>query len=240
SEFASTAERLRVPPAAVDSQTLRRFTDTGDRQDEILRNLTSDLSAASLAKSLAAQKVNMLTVVALNGLERAQQIVEAGNELPPPERVAGEVIRAYLGEIDRALGEIADAAPGATLFIVSPSGALPPPLPASSVAVLRSLLLIDDPGSDDGFLLIRGEGALRRENPAPAEVVDVVPTLLFSAGLPVSRDMDGRLLTEAFQEQFLRTNPLSIIQTYETERLIIRREDVVENHRVSHRVSERL
>ena len=49
---------------------------------------------------------------------------------------------------------------------------------------------------------------------------DVDPAV---AGLPVGRDMDGRILTEAFDDEFLRQTKLSAIQTYEAEQLVVRR-----------------
>jgi arylsulfatase A-like enzyme len=54
-------------------------------------------------------------------------------------------------------------------------------------------------------------------------VVDVVPTLLFASGLPLARDMDGRAAFEAFDGEFVRSNLLSFIQTYEAERFVVRR-----------------
>jgi len=50
-----------------------------------------------------------------------------------------------------------------------------------------------------------------------------VPTLLFASGLPIGRDMDGRVLTDAFTDEMLRRNALSVIQTYEAERVVVRR-----------------
>jgi predicted AlkP superfamily phosphohydrolase/phosphomutase len=40
-----------------------------------------------------------------------------------------------------------------------------------------------------------------------ARLVDVAPTLLYALGVPVPRDMDGRILTEAFTDEHLRAHP---------------------------------
>ena len=56
-----------------------------------------------------------------------------------------------------------------------------------------------------------------------ARLPDIVPTVLFAAGLPVARDMDGRVLTDAFDDDFLRRTPLSVIQTYEAKQIVVRR-----------------
>jgi len=62
-----------------------------------------------------------------------------------------------------------------------------------------------------------------QEKPTSAMPVDLVPTVLYAAGLPVGRDMDGRVLTDAFAEDVLRRNSLSLVQTYEAKELVVRR-----------------
>ena len=47
--------------------------------------------------------------------------------------------------------------------------------------------------------------------------------MLYSAGLPIGRDMDGRVLTDAFTDDLLRQNALSLVQTYEAKQLVVRR-----------------
>jgi predicted AlkP superfamily phosphohydrolase/phosphomutase len=41
-----------------------------------------------------------------------------------------------------------------------------------------------------------------------AQIIDAAPTILYLSGLPVPSDMDGRVLTEIFQESFLQQHPL--------------------------------
>ena len=50
-----------------------------------------------------------------------------------------------------------------------------------------------------------------------------MPTILYAAGLPVGRDMDGRVLTDAFTDESLRRNALSVVRTYEAKQLVVRR-----------------
>jgi len=83
--------------------------------------------------------------------------------------------------------------------------------------------LYDHASADDGFVLIRGAGIVRNDKPRSALAVDIVPTVLYIAGLPVARDMDGSVLSEAFSEELMRANPLSVVQTYEAQRLVVRR-----------------
>jgi hypothetical protein len=49
-----------------------------------------------------------------------------------------------------------------------------------------------------------------------ASVLDVAPTILYLMGLPVARDMEGRVLTEIVEEEFARAHPLTFIPSYES------------------------
>ena len=56
-----------------------------------------------------------------------------------------------------------------------------------------------------------GAGVRPGASPANASVLDVAPTLLYLMGLPVARDMEGRILTEILDPAFARENPLTFI-----------------------------
>ncbi len=68
---------------------------------------------------------------------------------------------------------------------------------------------------EDGIIFISGPGIKRGGSIAGASVLDVTPTVLALAGLPVARDMDGRPLTEAMSSTFLERYPVVYIDTYE-------------------------
>jgi hypothetical protein len=68
----------------------------------------------------------------------------------------------------------------------------------------------------DGVLLMAGEGIRPGATPAGASVLDVTPTLLYLMGLPVARDMEGRVLTEILEPAFARQNPVTFIPSYES------------------------
>lgn len=145
------------------------------------------------------------------------------NELPARHTPQGESIRAVVAALDAALARLAERHPGALLAIASPSASDPPELPVTLPAIARAIEDAQDPGADDGAFLLVGEGVVSRANAPAAGVVDVAPTLLFATGLPIGRDMDGRVVTEAFADEFLRARPIRLIQTYESERLDVRR-----------------
>ena len=165
-----------------------------------------------------------LTVVALEGLSDAQDAMRMfSNTLPDKTTDEGAAIRLHAAALDRFLADLARSFPDQTLIVVSPSGPQPPELPVTAFALAKSVVDPDDPGADDGFVLMRNRSIVHRDNPAPAQVIDVVPTALFTAGLPVGRDFDGRVLTDAFSDELLAHSSLSVIQTYEAEKLVVRR-----------------
>ncbi|MEM8997374.1 MAG: hypothetical protein AAGF23_21500, partial [Acidobacteriota bacterium] len=49
-----------------------------------------------------------------------------------------------------------------------------------------------------------------------AQLVDLVPTLLYGLGFPVARDLDGLVLTGLFDTTFVARRPLSFVPSYET------------------------
>ena len=66
------------------------------------------------------------------------------------------------------------------------------------------------------MLLLTGRGIEAGTFLNAAELVDVLPTLLYALGLPIARDLDGRVLTGAFSSGFLARQPLTFVPSYET------------------------
>jgi hypothetical protein len=214
-----TSVETAALPAMQIGEAADRFNAAGAARDVVLRELGRDLASAAAVDGSAA-----LTALALDGFEQAQRALHIyANELPPKTSMKGQAVRAYVQQLDRMIAGIAREHPDHLLVIASPTAVAPPELPADVWSFAMHRLVRDDPGADDGFLLIRGAGVTHRENPAAAYVVDVVPTVLFAAGLPVGRDMDGGVITEAFSDEMLRRSTLSAIQTYEAERVVVRR-----------------
>jgi predicted AlkP superfamily pyrophosphatase or phosphodiesterase len=65
-----------------------------------------------------------------------------------------------------------------------------------------------------GVFLIAGDGIEQDKTIPAASVQDIVPTVLRLFGLPIGRDMDGRVLTEAFD---IPDQPITWVDTYDTE-----------------------
>lgn len=197
----------------------KRFDASGRARPQVVQALSTDLGAAASIRGDAA-----FTALELDGFEVAQRALRVyANEIPSRGTVKGDAVRAYVQQIDHALAEVVRAHPRHLIVICSPSAVTPPALPANVWALVKGAVARDAPGADDGFVLVAGPMAAHRQNPPIARVVDIVPTLLFGAGLPVGRDMDGRILTDAFADDVLRRSALSVIQTYEAERVVVRR-----------------
>jgi arylsulfatase A-like enzyme len=128
------------------------------------------------------------------------------------ERYA-ELIPRYYEFVDGLVGElVAAAGPQATVVVFSDHGFGPTGnLPWSGG---HGRITPGAPLAPDGLLVLAGPrirpGTLER-----AHVLDLCPTLLALSGLPVARDMPGRVLVEAIDPEFLRASPLQSIATYE-------------------------
>lgn len=67
-----------------------------------------------------------------------------------------------------------------------------------------------------GILLLSGPGIRSGATIDEASVMDIAPTVLHLLGLPVPRDMSGRVLAEALESEFAQTSPVVEIASYET------------------------
>jgi hypothetical protein len=211
-----------LPPRTLPPAIVARFRGAGDASNRVVRALGADMAAVEAARIAAAN--SPVTIVSLRGFEDAQRAIHIfNNDLPPRSAVKGEIARAYAAEIDAMLSSLAHDFPDHLIVVTAPSAAVAPKLPATPFALIRDFVIADDPGADDGFVLMRGPGVAHRERVAPAQTVDVVPTCLYASGLPVGRDMDGRVLSDAFTDEVLRANALTLVQTYEAQQLLVRR-----------------
>lgn len=60
----------------------------------------------------------------------------------------------------------------------------------------------------DGILIVHGHDIRLGAVLTKANIMDVAPTILFAAGLPVPANMDGRPLTEAFEPEYVAAHPI--------------------------------
>lgn len=102
---------------------------------------------------------------------------------------------------DRLLGEILETVgPRARTVVLSDHGFLSGgerPLDASPTFDYATAALWH---RMDGVLVLHGPGLRKGVRLDQASVFDIAPTLLYMAGVPVGRDMEGRVLRDAFEE----------------------------------------
>lgn len=68
--------------------------------------------------------------------------------------------------------------------------------------------------SEWGILIVKGPGVRRGHQMADATILDVAPTVLALCGQPVAQDMDGHVIVDALEEDFLEQHPLRFIESY--------------------------
>jgi hypothetical protein len=73
----------------------------------------------------------------------------------------------------------------------------------------------DHERSPDGAVFVYGRGVARGRSADGMRLADIAPTLLYYAGLPVAKDMDGSVRTTLFTREFKEENPLFTISSYE-------------------------
>lgn len=182
-----------------------------------------DLAAARVALAIQRAEQPHFMTIAFNGLALTLEALRSvSNSLPDRGTVAGDAIRAHLSLLDSLLGELRAANPDALVVIVSPSAVDPPAQPVSAAALVQIAHDLNDPGRNDGFVIFDGKQFTMRANPESAQVADIVPTLLYGTGLPLARDFDGKIITDAFSEDVLRNTPLTMIPSYDAGKLVVR------------------
>jgi predicted AlkP superfamily phosphohydrolase/phosphomutase len=76
------------------------------------------------------------------------------------------------------------------------------------------VIIVSGPGIE-GSTDINRNGMLLGEAVPKANVMDIAPTILYTMGLPVGEDMDGRVLANAFTRGHLEANPIAMIPSYQ-------------------------
>jgi predicted AlkP superfamily phosphohydrolase/phosphomutase len=204
-------------PSALDDPLMRALAE---------ESLAPDLTYAHAAQVLGQAYHPSLLVVSFHGYEAAGHEFyryahpEAFGTVSADEaRRYGRVPSRYASLVERWVGDIEkDLGPGDVLVVLSGYGLAPTPLWRRLLGVLTgsSVAAATHGGAPDGVLLLAGEGIRPGAAPARASVLDVAPTLLYLLGLPVARDMEGRVLTEILEPEFAQENPVTFIPSYES------------------------
>ena len=157
---------------------------------------------------VAVAEIHALLYLNVRGRERD------GTVDPENVQALAEEIRArFLSVRDPVDGEpvFADVLRGHEIYPEDPFGRRPHLIlvPRPGYTVRRELLpslwldrykVASGTHRPEGILIAAGPGVHAGRRIEPAEIVDLAPTLLAAAGLPVPEDMEGRVLTELFVE----------------------------------------
>ena len=108
-----------------------------------------------------------------------------------------DAVRAYYRFVDGLVGEVVDATdPADTLMVIGDPGRL----------ARRS-------GTAEGILVLRG-GPVHPGDLGPVSERDIAPTVLHLAGLPASRELEGRVLEAALSPAFRGAHPVRTVASY--------------------------
>ena len=117
----------------------------------------------------------------------------------------GDAVHAYYCYTDTILEEVIEAVSGDT-----------------------TIMLVSDHGFDrepdgrfghrktkpPGLFIVSGPPIKKGVRIEHASLYDIAPTLLYLSGLPLSKEMEGTILTDCIDEPFLRSHPVQAISTY--------------------------
>ncbi len=214
-----------APLRATDPALLSRF---GPRvPGSLAEALAGDLRRQSVTLELAGRNPQVEAIfLLLPGLREVSRrwfggfnaVQFEGQPKGEAARAAAERVVAYYEWLDDQLAAVWRREKGARLLaVVSPYGVDPQGgwrrvwgQMAPGAALGGDFL-----GAPDGVLLLYGEGIRAGALLTGARVVDVAPTLLYGLGFPVSRELDGQVLTAAFEKSFLARNPVAFFPSYE-------------------------
>jgi hypothetical protein len=220
-DLAASARIFRPRPEEIDPALRAHF---GQRPPKsILDALAGDLWRESLVLSLQEQHPEAAaTFLVLPGLREVSrgtfggfQAVQFEGSQSSAAREAGDRLTAYYGWIDSFLGDLWQKEDGPRILAV---------VSAYGAEGRRDRLSLSGDAAElegrfglapDGALLLYGEGIQPGALITGARVVDVAPTLLYALGFPSARDLDGQVLTAAFDKGFLARHPLTILPSFE-------------------------
>jgi len=185
-------------------------------RDEFQRRFDEDGALARMAQEISTVEAPDVMMVLLTGIDRICHhiwgVVEPPELYPPAlvptdeERAGGlAALHEYYEYTDALIGAlIEDFGPDDLVMVVSDHG----------FEAAKGLYTLtgghDTQNAVDGVIFAAGRGIVPGVEPGEVSVYDVAPTLLAWLGLPVARDMDGRVAS------FLHVEEVASIETYDT------------------------
>ena len=223
-DLGDRARLFRPRVGEIDPDLLSRFGS--DPSDVVVQSLTHDLWRKSMTGFLLDQRSADATFLLLPGLEDVSKAHFGGlaavhfeGSKDPAAETAAARMGAYYELLDAVLAELWDKVPEPRLLAVASAFGTREPRPWQQIR--RTLTrkpklrgLVD--GAPPGVLILLGNGIRAGAALDRAALVDIAPTLLYGMGFPIASDLDGAVLTNAFDTGFLARQPLRFIPSYET------------------------
>jgi hypothetical protein len=184
----TAAGRAAALEPITDTMTDRAMGEVMQRSGEL------DALQLELADRVRGNEPDLLTVY-LPGLDIAQHtLFGEGTAQHTPSAVAArlEALRGYYRFLDGLLGGVLVPAQSELVFLVTEPGRIA--------------------ATATGWLTMRGP--VTRETRVDARAPDVAPTILYALGLPLSRELAGRPLSELFVEGHVERYPVRDVATY--------------------------
>ncbi|MBD3367356.1 MAG: hypothetical protein GF405_04145 [Candidatus Eisenbacteria bacterium] len=230
-EYTETVVDCRVTADDVPQELLHGLLETTEHLDDpdvaldyrnLAATLANDLTVLAIADSLAELQPTSVRALYLRGLDvnchamwKYMDPSSWRGDVPPKmERTFSSVIERYHVLADSMVGAVVESAGEDALFILCSDHGFAGHRGYDGFE--GDVAIGIDMHREDGLLVMAGPGIRRGETISGASVLDITPTLLTAVGLPAARDMDGRVLVEAFDQDFLARHPVSLIDSYET------------------------
>jgi type I phosphodiesterase/nucleotide pyrophosphatase len=162
----------------------------------LTRSAVLDVLQVELPKSVEADAEPDVIAVYFPGLDIAQQALLGGpgqSRAPAAVAIRLEALRGYYVFLDRLLERLLTPRRDLVAVVVTEPGRLN--------------------ASATGMLALTG-GPARPGARAEARAVDVMPTVLHALGVPISRGLAGRVLTDLFTPEFLSRHPVRQVDAY--------------------------
>ena len=201
---------LKVVPDSVDPALVRRFYDPGKAAglgkdaaecvEGFLWSLASDETYRRIGAKLHRDHPVDLFALYLGGIDVVSHRfwkfswphAEPYGADPAEVEALGGVIPAYYAYIDEILGEYLAALDGrTTLVVLSDHGFKPVLVPGKPTTSGHHRL--------EGILALYGRGIARGTVIEGATLLDILPTVFALLEEPISRELSGKVLAEAFQ-----------------------------------------
>jgi hypothetical protein len=189
---------------------------------DLARALAADqVAAAGLSETFAGTG---LVAVSLPGLDRVAhrflrfaRPASFGNVRPSEVDEYGHVLERYYVRVDALVGRaLALAGPHGWLFVTSAHGIEPAPLRRRLIpsGAAHDALSGSHEEGPSGFLFAIGPGVRAGQRFGRAALADVTPTALYLLGLPIARNLDGRIIDALLEPEDIRARPATVIETY--------------------------